>query len=120
MGKKKFAAAAFDPEHEIYVVHVRSVNPNASLSSSPLDVYSSRRPQISDLIAEEVFTKVSAEYSNCADVFSSNLTSKLPKYIGINNHAIKLVEKCQQLLYGPIYSLEPVEMKTLKAYIKPI
>ena len=46
-----------------------------------------------------------------------DLASKLPKYIEINNHAIKLVDS-QQSPYGPIYSLEPVELKTLKAYIE--
>ena len=35
----------------------------------------------------------------------------------INNHAIELVDD-QQPLYGSIYSLGPVELKTLKAYIK--
>ena len=44
VGKKEFAAAALDPEHETYVVHVGSVNSNALPSSSPLDVYLSQRP----------------------------------------------------------------------------
>ena len=114
MGKKEFAAAALNPEHEPYVVHV------ASLSSTPLaflNVYPSREPQISGLIAEEAFTKVSAEYSDFADVFSPDLASELPEHTGINNHAIELVEG-QQPPYGPIYSLGPVELETLKAYIE--
>ena len=89
VGKKEFAAAALDPEHETYVVHV------ASLSSTPLaflDVHPSRRPQVSGLIAEEAPTKVPAEYSDFADVFSPDLASKLPKHTGINDHAIKLVD----------------------------
>ena len=40
-----------------------------------------------------------------------------PKRIDINNHVIKL-EKAKQTLYGPIYSLRAVELKTLKTYIK--
>ena len=36
VGKKEFATAALDPEHEIYVVHVRSVSSDALPSSSPL------------------------------------------------------------------------------------
>ncbi len=36
--------------------------------------------------------------------------------MGINNHIIKLVDD-QQLPYGPIYSLDPIELETLKAYI---
>ena len=112
MGKKEFAAAALDPEHETYIVHV------ASLSSTPsLDVHPSRRPQIFGLIAEEASTKVSAEYSDFADVFFPDLASELPEHTGINDHAIELVDG-QQPPYGPIYSLGPVELETLKAYIK--
>ena len=115
VGKKEFAAAAIDPEHETYVVYV------ASLSSTPLaslDVHPSRRPQISGLIAEEALTKVPAKYLDFADVFSADLASELPEHTGINDHAIELVESCQQLPYGPIYSLGPVELETLKAYIE--
>ena len=115
VGKKEFAAAALDPEHETYVVHV------ASLSSAPLvaslDVHPSRRLQISGLIAKEAPTKVPAKYSDFADVFSLDLACKLLEHTGINNHAIKLVEG-QQLPYGPIYSLRPVELETWKAYIE--
>ena len=114
MGKKEFAAAALDPKYETYVVYV------ASLSSTPLaspNVYPSRRPQISGLIAKEAPTKVPAEYSDFADVFSPDLASELPEHTGINDHAIKLVEG-QQPPYGPIYSLGPVELETLKAYIE--
>ena len=115
VGKKEFAAAALDPEHETYVVHV------ASLSSAPLvaslDVHPSRRPQISGLIAEEAPTTVPAEYSDFADVFSPDLASELPEHTGINDHAIELVEG-QQPPYGPIYSLGPIELETLKAYIE--
>ena len=40
VGKKEFAAAELDPEHETYVVHVGSVSSVALPSSSPLDVQS--------------------------------------------------------------------------------
>ena len=117
VGKKEFAAAALDPESETFVVHVASLSSDASPSSSPLDVHPSRRPQVSGLIAEEAPTKVPAEYSDFADVFSPDLASELPEHTGINDHAIELVEG-QQPPYGPIYSLGPVELETLKAYIE--
>ena len=119
MGKKEFASAALDPEYETYVVHVTSLSstPLTSLGSPPLDIYPSRRSQISGLIAEETLTKVPAEYSDFADVFSPDLASKLPKHTGINDHAIKLVEG-QQPPYRPIYSLGPMELETMKAYIE--
>ena len=42
---------------------------------------------------------------------------ELPENIGINKHAIELVEG-KQLPYDSIYSLGPVELETLKVYIK--
>ena len=45
------------------------------------------------------------------------MESKLPKHTEINDHAIELVDG-QQPSYGPIYSLGPVELETLKAYIE--
>ena len=118
--KKEFAAAVFDLEHETYIVYVASLSstPLASLESTPLDVHPFQRPQISGLIAKKSPTKVPAEYSDFTDVLSLDLTFKLPKYSGINNHAIKLIKGCQQPPYGPIYSLKPVELETLKAYIE--
>ena len=86
MEKKEFAAAALDPEHETYVVHI------ASLSSSPLDFYPSWRPQIFGLIAKKAPTKIPDKYANFADVFSLDLASELHKYTKINNHAIELVD----------------------------
>ena len=117
MDKKEFAAAALDPEHEIYIVYVGSVSSNMLPSSSPLDVHSFWRPQISDLIAKEAPIKIPAEYSDFADIFSLDLMFKLPEHIGINNHVIKLVDS-QQPPYEPIYSLGPVELEILKAYIE--
>ena len=81
VGKKEFAAIALDPEYETYVVHAAS-----------LDVHPSRRPQISGLIAEEAPTKVPVEYLDFTDIFSPDLASELPEHIGINDHAIELVE----------------------------
>ena len=42
---------------------------------------------------------------------------ELSKLAGIKNQAIDLTES-KQTLYGPIYSLGPVELETLKTYIK--
>ena len=69
------------------------------------------------MIAEEAPTKVLAEYSDFADVFSPDLATELPEHIKINTHAIDL-EEGKQPPYGPIYSLEPVELETLKIYIE--
>ena len=90
VGKKEFAVAALDPEYETYVVHIGSTSSDVSPSFFALD-----RPQISGLIAKKAPTKIPAEYSDFADVFSPDLISKLPKHIGINDHTIELVEGYQ-------------------------
>ena len=43
-------------------------------------------------MANEAPISIFTEYSDFADVFSPELASKLPKHIGINDHAIELVD----------------------------
>ena len=52
MGKKEFAAAAFDLESETFVVYIASLSFDASPSFSPLNIHPSRRPQVSGLITK--------------------------------------------------------------------
>ena len=104
-------------EYETFVVYVPLLSSIVSLSSSSLDIHPPNRPQIANLIAKEAFTKVPNKYLDFKDIFSPNLASKLSKYIKINNHTIKLIDG-EQPLYEPIYSLEPIELETLKAYIE--
>ncbi len=112
IGKKEFVAVALDPEHEAFVVHV------AALSVDSGDkVHPSRRAQIAHLKVDEAPIEVPSEYADFADVFSPKLAAKLPEHTWINDHAIELVNDWQPL-YGPIYSLRPVELETLKAYIE--
>ena len=111
--KKKFAAVAFDSEHETFIVHVASF----SLILLNTDISLFCKPYIAGLIAEEYSIKISIKYSDFANVFLSELPFYLFEHTGINNHAIKLVNG-QQSSYWPIYSLEPVELETLKAYIE--
>ncbi len=69
------------------------------------------------LKADEAYSKVSNEYADFTNIFSPKLAAELPEHTGINNHAIELVDNWQ-LPYGPIISLGPVELETLKAYIE--
>ena len=69
------------------------------------------------LKADEAPTTIPVEYSNYADVFSPEAAAELPKHTGMNYHAIEL-EEGKQPYYDPIYSLEPVELETLKTYIE--
>ena len=58
-----------------------------------------------------------SKYANFTDVFSQKLAVELLEYTKINDHATKLVDNWQPL-YALIYSLEPMELETLKVYIK--
>lgn len=49
--------------------------------------------------------------------FSFDLAIKLSENDNINKHVIKLI-KDKNLLYAPIYSLNPVKLEILKRYIE--
>ena len=110
--KKKFTAIALDSEHETFIVYI------AALSIDLGDeMYLLKRTQIAYLKVDEALIKIPSEYADFADVFFPKLGTELPKYPRINDHAIVFVDD-QQLPYGPIYNLSPVELEILKAYIK--
>ena len=119
VGKKKFIAVSLNSKYETFVVHVTFFSFIAFFSSISLDanIYPSHRPQIAGSIVNKALTKVFDRYVNFIDVLFPDLVFKLPKHTGINNHATKLVDS-QQPLCGLIYSLELVELETLKAYIE--
>ena len=102
------AKAALDENVKAFVVHVAFV-------TSKMSIYLAQKVQIALLIVEKV--NVPAEYSDFADVFSKESAEVLPKHIKINKYAIKLENK-KHPSYGPIYSLGPVELETLKTYIE--
>ena len=110
INKREFAAAALNTDDETFVVHVAALAEPTTMLIHP-----SRQAQVAALTSEE--TEIPAEYSDFSDVFSSDSAAELPEYTGINNHPINLLDD-KQPPYGPIYSLEPVELETLKTYIK--
>ena len=112
MEKKEFVAAALDPEHKVFVVHIAAFSVN-----SDDKIHLSKKAQIAYLKADEAPTKVPSKYTDFVDIFLSKLAAKLPKHTEINDHTIELVNDWQSL-YNPIYSLSSVELKILKAYIK--
>ena len=57
------------------------------------------------------------EYSDYSDIFSAENAAKLLENTGINEHTIEL-EESKQPFFRPIYSLGPMELETLKTYIK--
>ena len=106
--KKEFAKAALDENSETFVVHV------ASLNMTP-GIYPDRAAQIASLLAKEV--RIPDKYSDFANVFSEAKALVLPERTKLNEHAINL-EDGKQPPYGPIYSLGPVKLETLKTYIE--
>ena len=74
---------------------------------------------IGTLIFDETLIIVPAEYFNYNNIFLEKNVAKLLKHTRINHHAIKL-EKNKQPLFELFYSLGPIELKTLKTYIKII
>ncbi len=100
-----------DENSETFVVHM------SVLDVAELSIHPSRVAQIAALQWDKASTEIPAEYSDYADVFSSDLAIELPKNTGMNEHAIELIEG-KQPPYGPIYTLSPVELVTLKAYIE--
>ncbi len=55
-------------------------------------MYPSERAQIAHLKADEAPSKVPGKYADFVDVFSPKLAVELLEHIGINNHAIELVD----------------------------
>ena len=108
--KKEFAAAALNADNEIFVVHVGSL-----AEPKTMPIHSSYQAQIAALTSEK--TGILAEYSDFSNVFSSNSATELMEHTGINDHPINLLDN-KQPLYGPIYSLGPVELEKLKTYIE--
>ena len=78
------------------MVHVAAVMEPTTMPIHP------RQAQVASLMSEEIPTDSVVE---------------LPEHGGIKNHLINLLND-KQPPYGPIYSLEPAELETLKTYIK--
>ena len=109
--KYEFAKVALDENSETFVLHV------AALEALEPAIHPSRAPLLAALQQDKAPTEIPPEYADYANVFSPDLAMELPENTGINEHAIELVEG-KQPPYGPIYSLGPVELETLKAYIE--
>ncbi len=110
--KKKFALAALDLEHEVFIVYIAALSIDSDDEVHPL-----KKAQIAHLKTNEAFAKVSSEFADFENIFSPKLAVKLPEYMEINNHVMALLDDWQ-CLYGPIYSLGPMKLEILKAYIK--
>ena len=108
--KEEFAETVLGGDDEAYVVHVMAVS-----KPSSMPIHASRQAQVASLVSEEA--NIPVEYSDFSDVFSPDSAAELPEHTGFNDHPIDLVDG-KQPPYGPIYSLGPMELETLKTYIE--
>ena len=113
--KKKFVKAVPNEESKTFVVYVAALEPRLQLAE--FMIQPAQAAQIAALKQDEAPIKVPPKYADYTDVFSLDLAMELPENTSINKHTIEL-EVGKQPPYGPIYSLELVELKTLKTYIK--
>lgn len=61
--------------------------------------------------------KISSEYLDYADIFSSDMAMELKNNTSINKHAIRLIKQNQSVC-RPIYALSSIEWETWKIHIK--
>ena len=108
INKKKFAKAALDKNFKIFVIHV------AFLNLAP-GILLDREIQIASLLTKKV--KIPDKYLDFTNVFSEKKVLVLSEHTELNKYTINL-ENDKQPPYRPIYSLGPVELETLKTYIK--
>ena len=108
---KEFVIVALDIDSETFVIHM------VIWKGEKMLVHSKKQAQIGTLLFDKASTEVLAEYSNYSNVFSAENTAELSENTGINEHTIEL-EEDKQPPFGQIYSLGPVELETLKIYIK--
>ena len=108
---------ALNADSETFVVHVAIRERKKMLVHFKRQAQIQDKAQVGALLFNKVLTEVPAEYSDYSDVFLAENAAELLENTGINEHVIKL-EEDKQLLFKPIYSLGPVELETLKTYIK--
>ena len=93
------------------------VSLNSPNNNQVSDIYLFCKMQIALMAANEALISIAIEYSDFANVFFPELVFEYLKYIKINYHTIKLIDK-QQIFYELIFYLEPIKLKILKTYIK--
>lgn len=111
INKRKFAKAALHANLETFVIYMSALE-----ATKGPTIHLSWAAQITVLQWDKVPTKVLAKHADYIDIFSFDLALELSENTGINKHTIKLIVG-KQPPYGPIYTLNPVELDTLKAYI---
>ena len=108
--KREFAAAVLNVDDKIFEVHIAVL-----VVPTTMAIQLFGQAQVASLTCKK--TRISAEYSNFSNIFSSHSAVELLEHTGINDHPINLLDN-KQLPYDPIYCLELLELEILKTYIK--
>ena len=111
---------ALDKNFEIFVVHIAALKVSIVMLIHPLrtsQIQGLDKPILAVLQWDKAPIKISSKYTDYINVFSLDLAIELLENMEMNKHAIELIDG-KQPLYGPIYTLSPVELETLKTYIK--
>ena len=126
---KEFVIAALDTDSKTFVVHVAiweqeemAIDPGKKAqikaqSGAQSGAQTQDKTQVGALLFDIASTEVPAEYFDYNNVFSAENAGELLENTRINEYAIEL-EEGKQPPFGPIYSLSPVKLETLKTYIK--
>ena len=80
-------------------------------------VHLEKQAQIKALLFDKALTYILIKYFNYKNIFLAKNAVELLEYIGINDYTIKL-EKNKQPFFRLFHSFGPIELKTLKVYIK--
>lgn len=107
---KQFAIASLNPNKKTFIIYIISLSQGYKLI-----IYLAQKSQITLLVAKEM--AILAEYLDYIKVFLKEFVIKLYECFDINKYLINL-ESSKLPPYGLIYSLKPVEFKTLKTYIE--
>lgn len=115
------AGAALDKISETFVVCVAALKASSKMTiylSRAAQVFTLRKTaQLATMQRDKAHIEIPAEYTDYADVFSSDLALELLENTNINEYTIKLI-KDKLPPYRPIYALNSMELETLKAYIE--
>ena len=108
-----------DENSESFIVHVAVFGTSRATEAAAMPINPDRANQVQVTILQQdkTSTEIPLDYTDYANVFSPDLAIMLPKNTNINENAIVLIEG-KQPLYASIYSLGPVKIETLNAYIE--
>lgn len=108
INRKQFAAAILALNNKAFMIYITYLE-------SKMSIYLAWNAKMALLLAEKV--SIPKKYTNFLDIFFKKSAAKLSNRSDISKHTINL-EPSNQPIYKQIYSLGPVELKTLKTYIK--